>query len=270
MKFEGKVAIITGASRGIGKALALRLASEGAAVVVAAKTAEPHPTLPGTIHDVVREIVAIGGRAIAVQVDVRDEQQIENMVSETLRAFGRVDIMLNNAGALFLEPVENTPAKKFDLVMGVNARAAFLCSRACIKPMREVGGGHIIMMSPPMSDKGVGKTAYALSKFGMTFIAQSLAEEVRADNISVNALWPVTAVDSQATRTFWPGMESEMRTPDVLVDATVCILQKSASELTGQALYDEDVLRANGMTDFSKYSLVPGSSPSAFSKDLMK
>lgn len=268
---KGKTAFITGASRGIGRALCLGLAREGCNLVIASKTAESNPKLPGTIHSVAKEVEALDARALPLQLDVRYEDQVEAAVKKAADVFGGVDIMINNAGAISLTDVESTPAKKFDLVMGVNARAAYICSRAALPYMKERKWGHIIMMSPPIEiDRAPGKTAYMLSKLGMTFIAQSLAEEVRRYNIAVNALWPVTAIETQATRHFGMGSEKDWRSPEIVVDATLAILKREPSECTGKAYYDEDVLREEDISDFSRYALVPGSNPPPFSKMLVK
>ena len=185
---QDKVAIVTGASRGIGRAVALGLAREGCAVVVAARSETSTEKLPGTIHEVVREIEAAGGRALAVPCDVRDEAQIEAVAARTLERFGHIDILVNNAGALWWRPLIETPAKRFDLVMGVNARAAFLCCRAVVPAMKASRWGHIINMSPPMDLALVpGRIAYALGKLGMTMLSLGLAEELRGDNIAVNS-----------------------------------------------------------------------------------
>lgn len=269
MKLEDRTAFITGASRGIGKALALALAREGCNIVVASKTDQPHEKLPGTIHDTAREVEALGRRALAIRLDVRDDAQNDAAVAQTIETFGRIDILIHNAGAIHLAEVLDTPPKRFDLVMGVNARASFVLSRAVLPHMIEHRYGHILMMSPPIKlFPAPGKAAYLLSKFGMTWVAQSLAEEVKQHNIAVNALWPVTAVDSQAVRHFWPGHEDEWRTPEIVCDAVLAIVSQPPSARTGQALYDEDVLREAGVTDFSKYALVPGTNPPPFSKAL--
>ncbi|MBI2898565.1 MAG: SDR family oxidoreductase [Planctomycetes bacterium] len=269
MKLRDQVAFVTGASRGIGKALALSLAREGCDIVVASKTDRPHEKLPGTIHDTAREVEAAGRRALALRLDVREDAAIEEAVAKTMEAFGRIDILIHNAGAIFLADVLDTPVKRFDLVMGVNARAVFALSRAVLPHMIVRRYGHIVTMSPPMKAKPMpGKAAYMLSKFGMTFLAQSLAEEARPHNVAVNALWPVTAIDSQAVRTFWPGREEDWRTPEIVCDAAIAIVSRPPAERTGQALYDEDVLREAGIADFSRYALVPGSTPPPFSKTL--
>ncbi|MFW5741068.1 MAG: SDR family oxidoreductase [Myxococcota bacterium] len=266
-RLDGKVAIVTGASRGIGKAISQTFARQGACIVVAAKTAEPHPKLPGTIHDTVEEIKQAGGKALAVQVNVREDAAIDSMVQQTLDAFGRIDILINNAGAIFIADAEATTAKKFDLVMDVNARAAFLCSRAAIPHMKQ--GGHIVMMSPPIAPRALkGKVAYGLSKVGMSMVAIGLAEELRHRNISVNALWPVTAVESQATIQFEMGSKEDWRTPAVLADATLELVCTPPGEKTGLTLYDEEVLGWAGITDLERYSVVPGAKPAPWSKSL--
>lgn len=266
MKLEGQVAFITGSSRGIGKEIALRLAREGARVVVTGKTAEAHQSLPGTIHETVEEIKAAGAEAMAIQLDVRYDEQVEQAITKTVETWGRLDILINNAGAISLTPVIDTPPKRFDLMMGINARAAYVCSYYALPHMIRQKYGHILMASPPFKlDRTPGKTAYGLSKLGMTFIAQSLAEEVREHNIGVNAFWPVTAVDSQATRHFGMGTEEMWRTPEILCDAVMAIVTREPSTCTGNAFYDEEVLRAAGVEDFSHYSVVPGEEPPPFS-----
>ena len=264
-RLEGKVAIVTGGSRGIGKEICTTFAREGARVVVAAKTADPDPKLPGTIFETVRQIEQEGGKAIAVQANVRDADAIDAMAARAMEAFGRIDILINNAGAIYIADAEATPAKKFDLVMDVNARAAFLCSRAVIPHMTD--GGHIVMMSPPVELKALaGKVAYGLSKLGMSMVAIGLAEELRTRKISVNALWPVTAVESQATIHFQMGSKSDWRTPAVLADATLELVCTPPGEKTGLTLYDEEVLAWAGITDLDRYAVVPGTKPAPFSK----
>jgi citronellol/citronellal dehydrogenase len=268
-RLDGKVAIVTGGSRGIGKVVCSTFAREGARVVVAAKTADPHPKLPGTIHDTVEEIQKSGGTAMAIQVNVREDGAIEDMVRKTIDAYGRVDIMINNAGAIYIADAEATTAKKFDLVMDVNARAAFLCSRAVIPHMKD--GGHIVMMSPPIAPRALkGKVAYGLSKLGMSMVAIGLAEELRHRKISVNALWPVTAVESQATIQFEMGTQADWRTPDILADATLELVCTPPGEKTGLTLYDEEVLAWVGITDFDRYAAVPGTKPAPWSKTLFE
>ncbi len=259
---SGRVAIITGASRGIGRAIALRLAREGVAVVIAAKTAEPDPRLPGTIYTVAEEVKALGGQALPLQVDVRDENAIQQMVAKTLETFGRIDILVNNAGALWWYPVLETPLKRFDLVMGVNLRASFACSQAVLPTMIAQRWGHIIMMSPPI-DLSVlpGKVAYMISKFGMTMLALGLAEEVREHNVAVNALWPRTLIESQATIAWGLGTPKQWRKADIMADAVYEIVRREPATCTGKAWIDEDILREAGVTDFSVYNCTPDGEP---------
>ena len=257
-----KVAVITGASRGIGRALALGLARDGYAVVVAAKSIESTDKLPGSVHSVAAEVEAMGGEALAVPTDVRDEAQLEALAARTQERFGRADVLVNNAGALWWRPLLETPAKRFDLVMGVNARAAFLLSRALLPTMVAQGRGHVINMSPPLDLALVpGRIAYAISKLGMTLLTHGLAEEVRGNNVAVNSLWPVTVIESQASINWGLGTPAQWRKPDILVDCVRRLADKEPAALTGQALLDEDFLRAEGVTDFSGYACVPGTEP---------
>jgi citronellol/citronellal dehydrogenase len=259
---KGKVGIITGASRGIGRALALGLAREGCAVAIAAKSTESTEKLPGSIFTVAQEVEALGGQALPLAVDVRDADAIEAMAARTLERFGRIDILVNNAGALWWKPILETPAKRFDLVLGVNARAAFLCSRAVLPSMISRGSGHIISMSPPLDQNiGPGRIAYAISKLGMTLLTHALAEEVRPHNIAVNSLWPVTIIESQASIGWGLGTPAIWRKPDIIVDCVLRLVRKDPAMLTGQALLDEDFLRSEGVTDFSGYACVPGTNP---------
>jgi citronellol/citronellal dehydrogenase len=258
---KAKVAVITGASRGIGRALALGLVRDGFRVVVAAKSVESTEKLPGSIHTVVREVEALGGEALPIQVDVRDEAQVEAMAARTVERFGRIDVLINNAGALYWQSLRETPAKKLDLVMAVNARAAFLCCRAVLPAMMRQGG-HIINMSPPLDLTMVpGRIAYAISKLGMTLLTHGLAEEVRSHCVAVNSLWPATIIESQASINSNLGTRAMWRKPDILVDAVRRLVCKDPAEFTGRALIDEDFLRAEGVTDFGGYACVPGTDP---------
>ena len=262
MKFAGRVAMVTGASRGVGKALALRLAAEGCDVVVAAKTVAPDPKLPGTIEETAHEIEALGRRALAAQLDVRDDLAVERVVKQALQHFGQVDFLVNNAGALYWRSVAETEMKRFDLVMGVNARGAFACTRHVLPSMLARKFGHILMLSPPVEPRaGAGKVAYALSKFGMTLVAQGVAEEVRGKGVAANALWPATMIESQATIRWGLGDRTLWRTPEIVADAVVAIFAKPPDTMTGQALIDEDFLRGEGVTDFSRYRCDPDKEP---------
>lgn len=259
---EHKVAIVTGSSRGIGRAIALGLARAGWDLVIAAKSITEREKLPGSIFTVAAEVEALGRQALPVQVDVRDADQIEAMAQQTRDRFGRIDLLVNNAGALYWAGLLDTPPKRFDLVINVNARAAFLCSQAVLPTMLDQGRGHIINMSPPMDLSMIpGRIAYAISKLGMTMVTIGLAKELSGRGVAVNSLWPVTIIESQASINHAMGMPAMWRKPDILVDCVLRIVQKDATELTGQALLDEDFLRAEEVTDFSGYACVPGTEP---------
>lgn len=259
---HGQVAIVTGSSRGIGRAIALGLARAGCGVVVAAKTTEPTEKLPGSIFTVAAEVEALGAKALPVKVDVRDADQIEAMAARALEHFGRVDLLVNNAGALHLAGILDTPPKRFDLVMGVNARATFLCCRAVLPAMVRQGGGHVVNLSPPLDPAILpGRVAYGISKLGMTLLTLGLAAEVRRDNVAVNSLWPVTVIESQASVHHRLGTPATWRRPEILADCVVRLAQKAPAEVTGQVLLDEDFLRAEGVTDFGRYACVPGTDP---------
>jgi citronellol/citronellal dehydrogenase len=238
------------------------LARAGCHIVVAAKSTESSEKLPGSIFTVAKEVEALGVRALPIQVDVRDGDQIAAMAARTKAELGRIDILINNAGALWWRPLLETPAKRFDLVVGVNARAAFLAAQAVLPHMIERRWGHIINMSPPIETKVVpGRIAYFISKFGMTLLTHGLAEEVRAANIGVNSLWPVTIIESQASINWGLGNREQWRKPDILVDCVLRLVTKEPLAVTGQALLDEDFLCAEGITDFSTYACVPGTNP---------
>jgi citronellol/citronellal dehydrogenase len=259
---QGKVAIVTGSSRGIGRALALGLARAGCHVVIAAKSTVSTDKLPGSIYTVAAEVEALGAQALPFAIDVRDAEQIDALAAKTLERFGRIDILVNNAGALHWQSLLETPAKRFDLVMGVNARAACLCARAVLPAMIRQGSGHIINMSPPLDMKMVhGRIAYCISKFGMTLLTFGLAEETRPHGINVNSLWPVTIIESQASINWGLGKREQWRKPDILVDCLLRLVQKEPGAVTGRALLDEDFLHGEGMTDFSGYACVPGTDP---------
>lgn len=262
VSFSGKVAFVTGASRGVGKALALALARAGCDVVVAAKTVTTDPRIPGTIGETAREIEELGRRAVPVPLDVRDDAAVERGMKTALDALGRVDFLVNNAGALYWRALTDTPLKKFDLVMDVNVRGAFACTHHVLPAMRAQKYGHVLMMSPPVQPETAGgKIAYAISKFGMTLIAQGLAAEVRDDNVAANALWPATMIESLATINWGLGDRTMWRTPQILADAALRIFAKEPRAFTGHALIDEDFLRAEGVTDFAPYRCDPAHEP---------
>ncbi len=260
-ELQRRVAIVTGSSRGIGRAIALGLAQAGCNVVIAAKSTEPTEKLPGSIFTVAAEVEALGAKALPVQVDVRNAEQIESMAAQALARFGRIDILVNNAGALHWAGIAETPPKRFDLVTDVNVRAAFLCCRAVLPAMLRQGG-HIVNMSPPLDTSILpGRVAYGISKLGMTLLTVGLAEELKGQNVAVNSLWPVTIIESQASINHHLGTPETWRKPEILVDCVLRLVQKNPSEVTGQALLDEDFLRAEGVTDFDGYACVPGSEP---------
>lgn len=261
-RLAGRVAIVTGASRGIGRALALALARAGARVTVAAKSEVESERLPGTIHSVACEIEAAGGEALPVRVDVRDPASVTAMAEQTRERWGRIDIFIHNSGALWWQDVVDTPLSRLDLMLQVNVRGAFVGAQAVLPAMLEQGWGHIIVCSPPVDLSPLpGKTGYLISKFGMTMLALGLAEEVRARGVAVNALWPATLIKSQATINFKIGGPALWREPDIVADAALEIVTTPPAELTGRALIDEDLLRERGWTDFSRYRCEPDHEP---------
>ena len=259
----GKKIFITGASRGIGLAIAKRAAQDGAMVAIAAKTTEPHPKLPGTIFTAAEEIEAAGGKALPIQCDLRDENQIASAVSQAVEAFDGLDILINNASAINLTPTLQTPAKRFDLMFSVNVRATFLTAQAAIPALKESAKAgrnpHILMMSPPLSMKSKwfkNHLAYTMAKYGMSMCVLGLADELKRDGISVNALWPRTAIDTAALQMI-PGIDTAAcRTPEILADAAHVIL--AGAPRTGEFLVDDEVLASVGVTDLDKYAVVPG------------
>ncbi len=253
--------LITGASRGIGRAIALAAAREGANIVIAAKTAEPHAKLPGTIHTVAAEVRALGVRALPLQIDVREETQVADLMTAVEKEFGRLDALINNAGAIQLTNVANTPVKRYDLMQQVNARAVFVCAKAALPLLRRAGGGHIISLSPPLNLRAkwlAPHAPYTLSKFGMTLLSLGLAGEFAADKISVTTLWPRTTIATAAIE-FAVGAQllPLCRTAEIMADAALEILATADQSLTGQTLLDEDFLRTRGWTDFRRYAHNP-------------
>ncbi|MBI3396816.1 MAG: SDR family oxidoreductase [Spirochaetia bacterium] len=272
---KDKVIIITGASRGIGKCTALTLAREGAVIVVAAKTTQPNPKLPGTIQETVDEVNRAGGRGFGVKCNVRHLSELEKLVESVVKEFGRIDVLINNAGAIWVEPIENTPEKRFDLVMEVNFKAPFFLSQLCIPYMQKNRWGHILNMSPPVeTNEAAGKIAYMTSKFGMTLLSHGLGGELKGTGVAANSLWPRTLVESLAVLNWGMGKPSDWRKADIMADAAKVILEQDPNTYTGRALIDEDVLREKGgVTDFDKYNVVPGTKPRVLDwnglKDLM-
>ncbi len=264
MKLKGRVAIVTGASRGIGRAFALALAKEGASVVVTAKTTDraPNPKLPGTIDAVAREIEESGGRALALKCDVRKVENVEAMVAKAFEHFGRIDILVNNAALPWWYPVTETQEKHFDRVMNANCKGPFFAARAVLPHMIKNKFGFIVNNSPPIEPRmAAGRVAYMIAKMGQTLIAHGLAEEVKEHNIAVCALWPVTLIESYATIGMSLGKRENWRRPDIMGDALVALVTRAPVEVTGKAWLDEDILREAGVTDFSKYACVAGAEP---------
>jgi len=263
MPFQNRTVFITGASRGIGKAIALRLAAEGANVVVAAKSVEEDPRLGGTIFSVEKEIEDAGGKALAVQVDIRKEDQIEAAVQQAVDEFGSIDIVINNASAIQLGKTEQTDAKRFDLMHDINVRGTYLVTRHCIPHLKKGTNPHILTLSPPVNleQKWLSNhIAYTMSKYNMSMMAQAWAGELRLYNIASNALWPKTTIDTAAVRNLLGGeaLAKMSRTTAIVADAAYYILGKTNLQYTGNTFIDEDVLQAEGITDLEKYSVVPG------------
>jgi citronellol/citronellal dehydrogenase len=260
---QGKTLFITGASRGIGKAIAVRAARDGASVVVAAKTAEPHPKLPGTIHTAAAEIEQAGGRALACIVDVRSEEQIQVAVKQAVRAFGGIDVLVNNASAISLTGTLDTPMKRYDLMHQINTRGTYACSQACLPYLLKSENPHILNLSPPLDFQEkwfAPHVAYTMAKYGMSLCVLGMAGEFRTAGVAVNALWPRTVIATAAVQNLLGGDATirGSRTPEIVADAAYVILTRPSRECTGNYFIDEDVLRSAGVTDFAKYQSVPG------------
>ena len=258
---KGKTLFISGGSRGIGLAIALRAARDGANVVIAAKTAEPHPKLPGTIYTAAEAIEKAGGRALPIQTDIRDEDQVMTAVEQAVERFGGIDILVNNASAISLTGTLETPMKRFDLMMGINLRGTYLCSRAAIPHLKRAANPHILTLSPPLNlnPRWFGPhVAYTIAKYGMSMCVLGMAEELKPDGIAVNALWPRTTIATAALQII-PGAQPEAgRKPEIMADAAHYILSRDSRSLTGRFLIDEEVLREAGVTDFAGYAVKPG------------
>jgi citronellol/citronellal dehydrogenase len=258
MSLTGKTLFITGASRGIGLAIALRAARDGANVAIAAKTETPHPKLPGTIHTAAAEIEAAGGRALALAVDVREEAAVKDAIERTAAQFGSIDIVVNNASAISLTRVADTDMRRFDLMHQVNTRGTFLVSKYAMPHLERAANPHILMLSPPLDMRErwfAPHTAYSIAKFGMSLVALGLAGELRPKGIAVNALWPRTTIATAAIRNLLGGDEvmRRSRTPDILADAAHAIFGKPAKAFTGNFLIDDTFLAGEGVTDFARY-----------------
>jgi len=255
---KGKTLFITGASRGIGLAIALRAARDGANVVVAAKSSVANPKLPGTIHEAAAAIEAAGGKALAIKCDIREEDEVHAAVAQTVQRFGGIDILVNNASAIWLRGTLDTPMKRFDLMQQVNSRGSFLCAQACLPQLLKSDNPHILTLAPPINldPKWWGAhTGYTLAKMGMSFVTLGLAAEFGPQGVAVNALWPRTVIATDALKMI-PGADAEAgRTPEIMADAAHAIVTTPSRELTGRFLVDETVLRDAGVTDFSGYAV---------------
>jgi citronellol/citronellal dehydrogenase len=260
MSFKDKVILITGSSRGIGREMALRFAKDGAKIVIAAKSVE-EGKLPGTIYSVAEEVRAAGGEALPVPMDLRFDETVTAMVDKTINTFGKIDALINNAGAISLTPLESTPMKKIDLMLSLNLRAVLVCSHAAIPYLKKVGGAHILNLSPPLSLDPqwlTNHTPYTISKYGMTFATLGLAEELREYKIAVNSLWPRTLIASAATEMLLgKDAMSTCRKPAIMADAAYEILKSNPDQLTGQSLLDEPFLASRGYKDFDRYKVDP-------------
>lgn len=260
-KFAGKTVFITGASRGIGKAIGLRLAQEGANIVIGAKTTEPHPKLEGTIYSAAVEMEKAGGKALPVLLDVRDEEMAKAAVAKAVETFGGIDILINNASAISLTPTEFTEMKRYDLMHGVNVRGTFMMSKLCLPFLKEAKNPHILNLSPPLNMETrwfSNHVAYSMTKFGMSMCVLGMAEEFKQDGIGVNALWPRTVIDTAALQMI-PGIDALAgRTPQILADAAHIIFNRDAKECTGNFFVDDVLLASEGITDLEKYSVTPG------------
>lgn len=263
MSFKEKVIFITGASRGIGKAIALKLAKEGAHIAIASKSVTENPKLGGTIFSAAKEIEEVGGKALPVQCDIRFEDQINNAVTKTVETFGRIDVLINNASAISLTATEQTESKRFDLMHDINVRGTFFVSKWCIPHLRKAGNPHILNLSPPLNLQPkwlANHLAYTLSKYSMTMIAIGLAEELKKDKIAVNTLWPRTTIATAAVQNLLGGeaLMKMSRTPEIVADAVYYILSRNAETCSGNCFIDEQVLAQEGITNLDKYRMVPG------------
>jgi citronellol/citronellal dehydrogenase len=263
VELKGKTLFITGASRGIGLAIALRAARDGANIAIAAKTQEPHPKLEGTIETAAQQVEQAGGRALALACDIRFEDQVQDAVARTVKTFGGIDICVNNASALSLSTIEETTLKRFDLMLGVNTRGAFLVTKTCLPGLRQASNPHVLMLSPPLDLAPkwfAGHVAYAIAKYGMSLCVLGLAEELKGAGIAVNALWPRTTIATAAIKNILGGQKvmRMSRTTDIVADAAHLVFQQPANAFTGNFLIDDTVLHEmGGVTNFAKYGVDP-------------
>lgn len=260
-KLKDKIIFITGASRGIGREIALRCAKDGAKIVVAAKTKEPHPTLTGTIYSVAKEIESLGGTALPIQLDIRDEIGVQAAIEKTATTFGGIDILINNASAIFMANTLNMPMKRFDLIFSVNVRGTFLCSQQCIPLLKKSDNPHILNLSPPLNMQAKwfkDHLAYTMSKYGMSMCTLGMSEEFKKAGIAVNSLWPKTTIATAAIEVnFPPEILKASRTPQIMADAAYEVITSDSKTTTGNFFIDEELLKARGVTDFDQYALNP-------------
>ena len=262
MNFKGKTAFITGATRGIGKAIALRLAKEGANIVIAAKTAEPHARLEGTIYTAAEEIEAAGGKALPLVVDVRDEASVMAAVEKAVEVFGGIDILVNNASAIQLTNTEMTDMKRYDLMNSVNTRGTFMCTKYCLPYLKKAENPHVLTLSPPlnMEARWFGPhVAYSIAKFGMSMCVLGMSEEFKEYGVAMNALWPRTTIATAAIKNLLGGddMMQRSRYPEIMADAAFAIFSRDSKTCTGNFFIDDEVLASEGVTDLSKYAVNP-------------
>lgn len=260
--FKNKTVFITGGSRGIGRSIALKLAQDGANIIIAAKTDTPHPTLPGTIHTVAAEIEAAGGKALPLKVDVRNEDEIAAAVQRAVNHFGGIDILVNNASAISLTGTLDTPMKRYDLMQTVNTRATFATSQACLPHLIKAENPHVLVLSPPLNMKPKwfsNHVAYTMSKYGMSMCVLGMAREFRNLGVAFNALWPVSVIATDAIKAIGRDLPLEMmRKPEIVADAAYEIFKRSSEECTGNFFTDEELLHAAGIVDFTSYAVKPG------------
>jgi citronellol/citronellal dehydrogenase len=262
-QLANKTLVITGGTRGIGKAIGLRAAKDGANVVILGKTSEPHPRLPGTIWSAAEEIESAGGKALAIQCDLRSDEQVEAAVAQTVERFGGIDILVNNASAIFLAGTLQTPMKRFDLMHQVNARATFLASQLCLPHLLKSSNPHILCLAPPVDmDKGwfAGTLPYTMAKYGMSLCVLGLSQEFKKQGVAVNALWPETGIATAAVANLLGGETAVQccRKPEIVADAAHAILARNSRECTGNFFIDSEVLAESGVTDFDQYAVSPG------------
>jgi citronellol/citronellal dehydrogenase len=258
---KSKTIFITGASRGIGRSIALRCARDGANIVIAAKTAEPHPKLSGTIYTVAQEVEKAGGRALPLQVDIREEEAVLAAVKQAVGTFGGIDILVNNASAIGLTGTLATPMKRYDLMQSINTRGTFLCSQACLPHLLEAANPHILTLSPPLNlnPRWFGPhVAYTMSKYGMSMCTLGMAAEFKDRGVAVNSLWPRTTIATAAVEVYFPQALASSRKPEIMADAAYVILTRDSRHATGSFYIDDEVLREAGVTDLERYAVTPG------------